>query len=425
MKQFFRIIGVVTFFAICGCHSDKRVNWQITLENDNKEPYGSYLAFQSLKYYFPNAKINSLSKGFRYTGIDNSAKPTPGKKLLILLGLDFYVSKAELDTLMSFAQKGNEVMIFCSDLDEKIEHTLGCYKQANNLEEIKLTEFNTGRQNIDALSLAVQPGQKFGYEGRSLQGHFLLKNLHTDNTLLSGKLTATRPDTLGFYKKTPNFLRYTVGNGHITLHAAPLVMSNYFLLQKNNRRYLDGIWQSIPGGINQIYWSQYFKHNGSESNFGVLLKYPATRWALVAAAFTLLAYVAFESKRRQRIIPVIAKPENSSVSFVETVGRLYYNTGDHNGIAEKMIQHFLEWVRVHYYLNTSELNTHFATQLANKSGIDLTEAQQLVKTIHDIKLRNISMDEITLATLHQRFEQLYHNYRSKNGNPRHQSATTY
>lgn len=428
MKHVLQIIVCIATLVLSGCFSNKeKINWQVTLANDDKNPYGSYLAFQSLESYFPNKLIETLPRGFRYTSIDEGINSHKNQKqLLVLLGLDLFVAESELESLLSFARKGNEVLIFCSSLDPKIENAFGCYKQARGLEEIKLSDDNTGRQNIGALSLQLKNNDKtYGYEGRSLQGYFQIKNLHTNSERANNDLFATLPDTLGFFKSTPNFIKYNIGLGHITFHAAPLVMSNYFLLQKNNRQYLDGIWQTIPADINAVYWNDYFKHSGEGSNLGVLWKYPATRWALIIAAITLLVYVVFESKRRQRIIPVIEKPENSSVSFIETVGRLYYNTGDHNNIAEKMIQHFLEWVRLSYHLNTNELNEHFTTQLANKSGLDIIDAQHVVHSIHNIRLRNISVDEMTLSRLHQQFDRFYNNHTNTNGHSRHKSATAY
>ncbi|MEJ7677787.1 MAG: hypothetical protein WKG06_07955 [Segetibacter sp.] len=59
----------------------------------------------------------------------------------------------------------------------------------------------------------------------------------------------------------------------------------------------------------------------------------------------LLLYVLFEMKRRQRIIPVITPLKNSTLDFVKTVASVYYNEKDNNGIADKKVNYFLEFVR--------------------------------------------------------------------------------
>lgn len=404
-------VGLLMLLSLNSCFQKKKTNWNISLSREDKKPYGSYLAFKSLKYYFPGAEIQTLSQGFRFNNIDDKIKHHyDGKSLLVLLGLDLYISESELNELLSFAHSGNELVIFCSRLDGKIEEKLGCYKLHTGFEEQKLSEDNAGEENISALQLAGSQ-REYGYEGRSLSAFFELKPITADNAVedadTADSVFMPMPDTLGYAHGRPDFIRYTIGDGHITLHAAPLALSNYFLLQPGNEQYLSGIWHTLPSGVRHIYWNEYYKHNAENSNFNILWRYPATRWALVLAIITLLMYVLFEGKRRQRIIPVIAKPENTSVSFVETVGRLYFNKGNHQNMAEKMIQHFLEWVRLHYYLDTNELNDTFARHLAFKSGQPERRARHLVDHIHRIRLGGLQADEAALHELYDLMQPFY------------------
>jgi hypothetical protein len=209
--------------------------------------------------------------------------------------------------------------------------------------------------------------------------------------------------------KYPGFIRFRVGSGHITLHAAPLAFSNYFLLQPGNRKYLDGVWQSLPDNISHIYWNDYFKRRREHASTWMLFKYEATRWALFILIATLLLYVLFESKRRQRIIPVVPKLENSSVTFVETVGRLYFNKGNHRNLAEKMIQHFLDWVRTHYYLNTNQINETFIQQLAIKSNLPENTVREMIRMVNEVRLGEASVDEAYIYHLHNTIQQFYKN----------------
>lgn len=401
----------------------EKTNWQVSLKKGDKKPYGSYLAYQSLQYYFPQAKVEALSDGFRYTSMDAEMHYNEkGSSLLVLLGLDFYVSSSELEELISFVKNGNEVMLFCSRLDNGLGDRLKCYKHQGGQEDIKLNTAFNGKDNIDILRL--DPYRRYGYEGRSLQSYFTVEGHGTGyadsfgNTLQSGneedvyteqEEKITGPDTLGYAGPMPDFIRYAIGDGHITLHAAPLVMSNYFLLQDGNRAYLDGIWHTLPRGIGHIYWNEYYKRRAEGSEFSVLWRYPATRWALIIAIFTLLAYVLFESKRRQKIIPVVEQPENSSMSFVETVGRLYYNKGNHGNIAEKMIQHFLDWVRSRYHMNTNHLNNDFIQHLSKKTGEPEQTVARLVEMIHEVRTSGTAPDEPYLYELYTTIQRFYKN----------------
>jgi hypothetical protein len=109
----------------------------------------------------------------------------------------------------------------------------------------------------------------------------------------------------------------------------------------------------------------------------------------------------------QRIVPVIPPVQNASVSFVETVGQLYFNKGAHANLAEKMVQHFLEWVRTHYYLDTAQLNDIFIKQLAAKSGKPEGEIGRLVNQIHEIRLGTVEVTPEYLYELYRSIQSFY------------------
>jgi hypothetical protein len=306
---------------------------------------------------------------------------------------------------------------------------LGYVKRSVADEENPLVLSHAGT-NKNVLSAASDTSRQFGYEGRTILGYFARSEKSKepqeqpvinpqDTAITSGAEDTTQEktteeetilcDTLGFANGVPNFIRFGLGKGHLTLHAAPLVLSNYFLLQSNNYEYLSAIWQTLPDNINRVYWNDYYKRNADTSGLSVLWRYPATRLALLLAIFALLMYVLFESKRKQRIIPVIEPLKNDSVSFVETVGRLYYNKGNHANLAGKMTQQFLEWVRMHYFLNTNLLNEYFIEQLIIKSGQREAVVRELMQMIHEIKLGDAKIDDAYLYKLYNTIQDFYKN----------------
>jgi len=414
LQYFF--LAVLALSLLSGCMQDKAqqeaIKWRVTLDKEDKRPYGTYLAFQSLKYYFPDAALTPLSRGFRYSNMDNRMKySSEGHALLILEGLDFYVSDQEWKDLKDFIKNGNEVVLFCSVLDSKIEQELYCYKRGRDQEDLPHNEFVPEHDNQNILSISNDTAKQYGYEGRTLKGYFSFPHdsTATDSSNGSTALFPPYPDTLGYANGQPDFIRYKLGEGHLTLHGAPLTLSNYFLLQDGNEQYLTALWRTLPNDINRVYWNDYFKRNGEASGLDVLLRYPATRWALILAVIVLVMYLLFEGKRKQRIIPIIAPIKNDSVSFVETVGRLYYNKGNHTNLAEKMTQQFLEWVRTHYFLNTNLINETFIQQLTLKSGQPEATVRGLVDMIHEIRLGGTKLNDAYLYQLYRTIQQFYKN----------------
>ena len=406
----------------------KKINWNIVLDKESKDPYGTYLAYESLPGYFPQAKCIVLSRGFRYSSIGQNmlANSSDSAALLVMLGLDYYISEDEWTNLKTFVSEGNEIFILSSRLDNKIATQLHCLERGGS-EEAPLTQYYDGTINREALRLATDTARGYGFTGRSLQGHFQLTadtpaiTTFTDSTLAEAVselhteadtsiMVTDAPAVIGVARnQQPNFVRYRFGSGHITLHAAPLTFSNYFLLQPRNREYLNGVWHSFPANISKVYWNEYYKRTTEKSSLGILWRYTATRWALILAIVTLLIYVLLGLKRKQRIIPIIKPVENASVAFVETVGKLYYNKGNHANLAHKMIQHFLEWVRAQYFLDTNQLNEVFAQQLAAKSGQPEAKVQEIIRRIHDIRLDAVPVTGTYLYELHHLIQSFYNN----------------
>ncbi len=448
--------------ATAGCNKKKKglsaEQWRPTLESRDKNPYGAWLAHESLKFFFPNAKQETLPGQFRYTSIDDAMRYNEsGRSLLVAQGLDFYISNDEWTALKDFVERGNELVIFSSHLDNKIETELKLYKQKCGGEDYLFNQFTVTDKDLKPLQLANDT-TKYGYTGRPIRSYFEInadtvfyyasvlqyENTETDSAVadsavytIEGEDTSItyykrnppvpagadqyydveaeklmyrlKADTLGYVKNNVNFVRYKLGDGHITLHAAPLTISNYFLLQSPNEKYLSGIWQTLPGDIAHVYWCDYFKHSDETTDSNVLWRYPATRYAIILGLLAILIYVLFEGKRKQRIIPVIPMLKNDSVSFIETVGRLYYNKGNHKNLAEKMTMQFLEWVRTHYFLNTNLLNEQFIAQLTIKSGQPEAKVRMLLDMIHEIKLGSAHTDDAYLYQLYTTIQQFYKN----------------
>jgi hypothetical protein len=415
--------------VLSGCtgNTGRELNkWNVTLDETDKRPYGAFLTYKSLQSFFPGAKIQTLPHGSRFSEMDDAMMYSDsGRALAIFAGLDFYLSDKEWDKLKEFISNGNDAIIFCSRLDSRIEQELNCYKLSGR-EEYPLAYLSgIDKGNEMVLSLVGDTLHKFGYKGRWLQGYFYQNDTSDieedivgdnraaeDSSQQARNTPKERPDFTprGYMGALPDFVSYKRDGGRLLLHAAPLVLSNYFLLQPGNEQYLAGIWNSVSPDITRVYWSGYFKRTSEESSLRVLFKYPATRLAIQLGLLALVLYILFEGKRKQRVIPVLPPIKNDSVSFVETVGRLYYNKGNHANLANKMVQQFLEWVRMRYLLNTNLLNGHFIEQLSIKSGQPVATVEQLIEMIHEIKGGNATIDEAYLYQLYTIIQQFYKNH---------------
>jgi hypothetical protein len=154
--------------------------------------------------------------------------------------------------------------------------------------------------------------------------------------------------------------------------------------------------------VQPVYWDEFYKGNTRDlqTPLRFLIVTPPLRWAMYVALAALLLFMAFEAKRRQRVIPVIRPLANTTLEFTQTIGRLYYQHRDHKNIAEKQITYFLDHLRSHYYVQTQEFNDELFDRLRAKTGQPLAEITALFNLIAYVRQQPV-VSEDQLLQLHR------------------------
>ena len=91
--------------------------------------------------------------------------------------------------------------------------------------------------------------------------------------------------------------------------------------------------------------------------------------------------MVFQSKRRQRIIPVILPYENSTLNYVGTVARLYFKRGDHASLAKKKVLYFKEKIKLRYQIQIETGDKKSAELLSARSGVNLSLVEELYRML--------------------------------------------
>jgi hypothetical protein len=387
--------ALLLLLSISSCNSNdkkQKTNWQVDLRKESKNPYGLYLAYNSLSQLFPGAAIEELKSSYRLTNLGYRLRKEQGKALVLMVGLRINFNKGEIDSLFSFIAEGHQVMLVAADFDDSL------------LQQLNVTR----EQNTDAPERSLRKVYLKNNSESPLPFSYTYRNQYIHSHFEPKDTSRTAYYSLGLNEEMkPDCILYAIGKGRLFLHAAPSAFTNYFLLQGNNKEYLSTLFSYIPEPVEKIYWSDFDYRKVHNSDLSIIWNNPSTRYALLIALFGIIVYLLFEIKRRQKIIPVIAPVENSSVAFVETIGRLYYNKKNHTNLAEKMIQHFLEFVRGNYFLNTSNMDEEFVRHLAAKAGKPVSEVSILVESIKEIQGGH-KADESYLYSLHTQIQSFYH-----------------
>lgn len=143
----------------------------------------------------------------------------------------------------------------------------------------------------------------------------------------------------------PVAIRRPVGKGEIILISTPLLFTNYGMLDGNNAAYifrLLSLAKDLPLYRTEAYTKAEYEQ---QSPFRYFLSQTALRWGLYLTMFTILLFMIFTARRRQRPIPVIRRPENRTLEFTELIGTLYFQKKGHGDLIRKKFTYFAEALR--------------------------------------------------------------------------------
>jgi hypothetical protein len=369
---------------------------RITLQKRDKIPYGTYVAYNNLKYIFPSAAVYSSQ---HEPGYWDSLSKFDTRQAYIVVTNKFTADKDEMARLIDFVKNGNDVFISARYFSAAADAIFGCSSSSYDISFYPEEENDTMR-----ISLSNPPftgSNKYNYPGKGFYSYF-------------DQVDTATTSVLGYDEKgRPDFIHLRAGSGNFYLHMEPLAFSNYFLLHKNNISYYEKALSVINPDVTKIVWDEYYLNKVQKENpqkkkgwLSVLFRYPALKAALLTAIFTLLLYVLLEMRRKQRYIPVVAKPKNDSLDFVKTIGRLYYDKGDHKNLCRKMSAYFLEHVRNKYKLPTGTLDSAFINNLKFKSGEEETVIREIVTFINYLDgAAAVSSNQLT--DFHKKLDSFY------------------
>lgn len=321
------------------------------------------------------------------------------RNLYFIVANNLFLQQTDVDEMLNYVSKGNRLFIAASYIDEKLLDTLHTQPKYNGSELLMMFDVKNANEmrhtSVQLKDTAYSGNTKFDFFYYPMLDYF--KGIDSSVTTILGLNDRNKP----------NFISIKYGDGIIFLHLHPEVFSNYFLLKENNKQYFEKVLSYMNSDRNHVYWDDFYRRGfaaGSKksfSSFSVFMKYQPLKWGLLIAVFGLLLFVLMGIKRRQRVIPVKVPNINSSVTFAETIGRLYLQKKDHHNIVHKITTYFLEKVRTRYFLNTSHINAEFISSLARKSNLPEEHVKSTFQYIQQLQEADTISDS-ELMELHNR-----------------------
>jgi len=337
-----KILYTVVFICLVGLlllvlfqQKEKKFDNRVTLEKRYKNPYGLYVAYNTLPLLFNNGvmKVNSESPVEWY----DSDSCSDGKNVFFLISRQFNPTTEELRKLFMFAKQGNQVFICTPSINESAKAYFDLGEEAVYDYNLDIG-YRRDSGNAVLMNPPFKPDTTFFNPGYHYVSYFKSQDSVLDRT----HYNVLGNDESGY----PNLVKINAGKGCFYFHSNPFLFDNYFLLYKNNLDYFQKVVSLIPADKNKIIWDEYFLYKPDNGNnntrnakgpspLRVMLSYPAFMWAFLLLFILLLLYIATNAKRMQRLINVVVKPKNDTLDFAKTIGRLYFEKSDHTNLAKK------------------------------------------------------------------------------------------
>ena len=382
------LFGLIAFIELT---RERPINWKPTYNEKHKIPFGTYIFHKELEAVFPNQEFTDVRKTpyeffDEYYDWDEDEYTTTGNFIHVAQYSE--MDEISAQELLDFVSYGNTVFMSSNYFPNRLKDSLG-FNTTNQYDLKGNSYFTLTNPRFKTDSITIDRGIN----------NFHFSKLDKDLTTVLGHQTF---DSIAF----PNFIKVNYYQGSFLLHLQPIAFTNYNLLKKNNKKYAEAVLGYLPE--DNIFYNSLNKANTnvSGSKLRYILSQDALRYAWYLGLISLVLFLIFNAKRRQRIVKEIKPHENTTVAFTKTIGNLYYETKDHNNLVEKKITYFLEYLRRVYFLDTQILDERFTKLLIQKSGKDKEQIQQLVKSIVHLKAKP-QCTEADLINLNKQIEDFY------------------
>lgn len=434
------MLVLFVLFCLLQVNLPKKFVWSPTFSHVDKQPLGCFVFDSVLTQSLPNGYQVTKKTFFQLD--QEHAK----EKISVLMVVDQQnLKQLDVKYLCNIARRGGKVMVVASgsfddgrNADTVVVHELertfnvriedGLYFSLRGiLAGLKAHDndmYDTIYWNNRETMYAAQPYRMFynmvggtlfvdsvpkvkrlaytlstaGYDYR--QDSLYVGDFTGFDTIVDEKERIERIDTFAI-KKIPVAVSVPYGKGEVIFVSSPLLFTNYGMLEGNTSVYIFRLMSylaDLPVYRTEAYVKTDAMLVAEQSPFREFIRRPPLRWALYLALLGVVLFMIFTARRRQRVIPIMSKPANRSLEFIQLIGTLYYQRKDHVDLVRKKFKLFAEELRKTAGVDISDVNTDDREYLllAEKTGMN---SDRLKKVIRQIRLvlhseGNISVEEM-------------------------------
>jgi len=349
----------------------KEISWHKTYMRSDRIPFGSYAIYELLTpALFADKEVNRIP-------LYNLAGSTKeGGNSLLIINDDFDPSKLDLKALFSFIEQGNAVLISANTFGAGIQDT---FKLKTGLAWFK------DSQPLDSLL-----HQRQSFTLSFLRGNSKTRKQYSYTTAATATYFSSFDTTrfrIASMDQDSNvvLLHAQLGRGQLYLSSVPDVFANFYVVNHPNRQYAYQVLSLLAGET--LIWDEYYKrwNHREESPFRFIFNNPGLYAAYSLLLLSLLLFMFFGLRRRQRPIPIVLPLQNTTLQFVDVVSHVYFKSANHQHIAAEKIRYFYAGIRKKYNLSTEQIDDEFLNHLAALSGVAYDDLERIFYTCERLR----------------------------------------
>lgn len=394
-KYIIFLVVIIILYVFYELQKPKQLNWTSTYHANHSIPFGALATHDLMKDLFDDQALTSTYKTVYELVNEDSIQDN-----LLIIADGVGMDQNDVNALLKYVDGGGTVMISARDFGGDLLDTLGfaiTVKDETLAYDFEAIQAALAGEALETVSLKFGDEENRAYPFSTIATMSYFSSVVEDNFDV---LAVNEADQ-------PVLMAYKGRKGDLYLSTMPLAFTNYFVLGEETAQFTSKLMSLFPKDTPLLH-NEYYQLGRLEAQtpLRVILSNPSLKWAFFILSFTLLIFIFFESKRRQRIIPLITPLKNMSIEFVETLGRLYYRQSDHRKLAEKRVHYWKDFVRGHYNLRTDHFDERFAQGLANKSGQSLKSINVLLEFIKRVEA-GIAINQAELMQIEKQLNAFY------------------
>ncbi|MGK7395814.1 MAG: DUF4350 domain-containing protein [Candidatus Cyclobacteriaceae bacterium M3_2C_046] len=376
LKYIIFLVATFVIFLVIEYNSPQPIDWRVSLQRNDKIPYGTVVLAKLLPQLFDQEQVkytnNTLSDLFRQDQLAQN---------ILILAENLNLGEQDSEALLKLTEAGKNIFLisgsFYGPFSDHLNIKTGYYLE----EQLGVSQSDSG--SVRFTNPQFDPNL-FRFSDTHLSVYF--SSYDTAKT----RILAVNQEN------QPVFIQVMQENGSVFLSTLPLLFTNYNMLAGQNHRFISHSLSYLPA--KDLVWTNYYQVGRLESSSPIrfILSNPSLKWAYFITLFSLILFLLFESRRKQRAIPVIQPPVNATLDFIHTMGNLYMKKASHKNIAEKKITYFLDYIRNTYFVRTDTIDQDFYHRLSQKTSKTEEELKKFFDYIHDLQQqKRVSARELT------------------------------